>query len=88
MMSSVLQITASHPYQRAVFEGSASLPVQLWAICDEGEETTCLAGLVFDPETRKMTRADYLPNFQYYRDDRSQNGISRQATHHPQRARL
>ncbi len=76
-MSTYLQITASNITQKAKFEDGTRLPIELWAICDEGEETSCLAGLVLHPKTKKLVRADHLPGFLSYHSDRLGSGFHR-----------
>jgi hypothetical protein len=66
-MSRILQIAAGHQVLKAVFTGNSPLPILLWALVEEGDQTK-LIGIVLDPETKRIVRADELEGFRGYTD--------------------
>jgi hypothetical protein len=48
-----------------MFTGNAPLPVLLWALVEDDGQTH-LVGMVMDPETRQVVRADELDGFRGY----------------------
>lgn len=64
-MSKILQIATGHQALMAEFRGQPSLPIVMWALCDDGGKTH-LAGMVLNPETKAIERADELDGFKGY----------------------
>ena len=66
-MSRILQIAVGQHVLKAVYTGNSPLPVVLWALAeDEGD--TEVVGIVLDPDTKKIVRADKLDGFRGYTD--------------------
>ena len=64
-MSRILQIATGHQALRANYVGNAPVPVLLWALV-EAESNTHLVGMVMNPETKQVVRADELDGFRGY----------------------
>ena len=64
-MSRILQIATGQQALRAIFAGKSALPVLLWALVDE-DEITHLAGMVMDPDSKRIIRADEIDGFRGY----------------------
>jgi hypothetical protein len=64
-MSRILQIATGQQALKANFTGKAPLPVLLWALVDD-EGKTYLAGMVMNPETKQIVRADEMDGFRGY----------------------
>jgi hypothetical protein len=64
-MKRILQIATGHQALKALFSGNAPLPVLLWALVDEDDQNH-LVGMVMDPESRRVVRADELEGFAGY----------------------
>lgn len=64
-MSKIQQIATGQQALRADFTGKPSLPVVVWALCDDSGEMH-VVGLVLNPETKEIERADQLDGFRGY----------------------
>lgn len=64
-MSRIVQIATGHHPHKAEYTGSAPLPVLLWALVEE-EKQTELVGMVMDPTSKRVMRADELKGFRGY----------------------
>lgn len=65
-MSRILQIATGQQALKAVFSGNPPLPVLLWALVDEEGTSTHLVGMVMNPETKQIVRADEIDGFRGY----------------------
>jgi hypothetical protein len=64
-MTRILQIATGHHTVEANYAGKAALTVLIWALVDD-ERTTTLVGMVMDPETGQVVRADEIDGFRGY----------------------
>jgi hypothetical protein len=65
-MKRILQIATGHQALKALFTGSAPLPVLLWALVDEDGPTSLVVGMVMDPLSKRVVPADELEGFAGY----------------------
>ena len=64
-MTRILQIATGHQTLKAIYEGEAALTVLIWALVEE-EGATNLVGMVMEPETKQVVRANELEGFRGY----------------------
>ena len=64
-MTRILQIATGHQTLRADYAGKAALTVLIWALVED-EDATDLVGMVMNPETNQVVRADELEGFRGY----------------------
>jgi hypothetical protein len=66
-MSRIVQIAVGQHVLKAVYTGNSPLPVLLWALVED-EGRTDVIGIVLDPNTKELVRADELEGFRGYTD--------------------
>ena len=64
-MTRIIQIATGHQTLNANYEGQAALTVLIWALVED-QGTTNLVGMVMNPETNQVVRADELDGFRGY----------------------
>ena len=64
-MTRIIQIATGHQTLKANYEGKAALTVLIWALVED-EGATNLVGMVMNPETNQVVRADELDGFRGY----------------------
>ena len=61
----IIQIATGQQPMKAEYAGQAALNIVLWALVEDGN-TSELAGLVMDPATKQLVRANELAGFRGY----------------------
>lgn len=65
-MSRIMQIATGHQPLKALYRGGAPIPVLLWALVEEADKATHLVGMVMNPESKQVLRADAIDDFHGY----------------------
>ena len=64
-MARIMQIATGHQRLKANYTGEAELAVLIWALVED-EGSTTLVGMVMDPQTGAVVRADEVDGFRGY----------------------